>query len=164
MNTFTISRVFDAPADAVFRAWTELDALTRWWGPKGFTMHSCTLDLRPGGMFHYCMRSPGGQEMWGKLVFREIRPTEKLVFVVSFSDKEGGIQRHPMSADWPLEVLSTVTFTEHHGKTTISMTGQALGGSEKEIAAFTSGFDGMRGGWAGSMALLEEYLAGGGAR
>jgi uncharacterized protein YndB with AHSA1/START domain len=164
MNTFTLSRVVDAPADAVFRAWTELDALTSWWGPKGFTMHSCTLDLRPGGMFHYCMRSPAGQEMWGRLVFREIRPSEKLVFVVSFSDKEGGITRAPMSTDWPLEVLSTVEFTEHHGKTTLAMSAEPVGASEKEIAMFTAGFEGMRGGWGGSMAQLEEYLGRGGAR
>ena len=82
-------------------------------GPKGFATTSARNDPRPGGVFHYRMRSPAGQEMWGKWVYREIAPPERLVFVQSFSDEAGNTVRAPFSAEWPLEVLSTVTFAEH---------------------------------------------------
>ena len=101
-----------APRTLVFRAWTEPDRLACWFGPKGFTMLSCTLDLRPGGVFHYGMRSPDGHAMWGRWVFREVVAPERLVFVASFSDEAGGVTRHPFAPDWPQEVLSTVTFAE----------------------------------------------------
>jgi uncharacterized protein YndB with AHSA1/START domain len=162
-NEFVISRVVNAPAALVFKAWTDLESLRKWWGPKGFEMHSCTLDLRPGGVFHYGMTAPGGGEMWGKMTFREIVPPEKLVFVVSFSDKEGNSLRSPMAPGWPLEILSTVTFEEHHGKTTIAMRGVPVNATDEETATFVKGFDSMRMGWGGSFAQLDAFLAGSGA-
>ena len=71
---FFIRRAFDAPRARVWKAWTDAKSLGQWWGPKGFDIASVKLDLRPGGMFHYLLRSPDGQEMWGKLIFREIVP------------------------------------------------------------------------------------------
>src|SRR5262245_13604342 len=129
---FVVSRVFDAPRGLVFKAWTEEERLAQWWGPKGFTMCSCKLDLRPGGVFHYGMRAPNGAEMWGKWVFREVLAPERLVFVSSFSDQEGNTVRAPFSSDWPLGVLSTVTFIEHQGKTTITMRAVSLDATETE--------------------------------
>src|SRR5262249_7142388 len=114
---FILTRVLDAPRELVFKAWTEAERLAHWWGPKGFAVRVCRLDLRPGGVFLYSMRSPDGRDMWGKWVFREIVPPERLVFVVSFSDEEGGVTRHPFAPDWPLEVLSTLTLTEQDGRT-----------------------------------------------
>jgi uncharacterized protein YndB with AHSA1/START domain len=61
-----ITRVLDAPRDLVFKAWTEPERVMRWWGPHGFTTLFCTIDLRPGGVFHHCMRSPEGQDFWSK--------------------------------------------------------------------------------------------------
>ena len=55
---FVITRVFDASRQLIFQAFTEPERLAHWWGPKGFTWVSSKLDLRPGGIFHYCMRSP----------------------------------------------------------------------------------------------------------
>ena len=153
---FVISRVFNAPRRIVFLAWTELDRLKQWWGPKGFEMHSCTLDLKPGGKFYYFMSSPDGQEMWGKLVYREISPPDRLVFVASFSDKDGGFTRHPMSNEWPLEVLSTVTFVEEEGKTTMTMRGVPISATEGEQKTFEAGFEGMQIGWKDSMSRLAE--------
>ena len=83
---FVITRRFDAPRTLVFRAFTEPERLRHWWGPTGFSWVSCTMDLRAGGTFHYCMRSPDGQDMWGKWIYREIVPPERIVFVSSFSD------------------------------------------------------------------------------
>jgi uncharacterized protein YndB with AHSA1/START domain len=64
-----ITRVVDASRELVFRAWTEPERLKHWWGPKGFTWRRFTIDLRPEGIIHYCLRSPEGHEMWGKLIY-----------------------------------------------------------------------------------------------
>jgi uncharacterized protein YndB with AHSA1/START domain len=154
-----ITRVFDAPRELVFKAWTEPDRLARWWGPKGFTMLSCTLDLRTGGVFHYGMRSPDGRDMWGKWVFREVVAPERLVFVFSFSDEKGSVTRHPFAPDWPLEVLSTLTLTDHDGGTTLTMRGAPLNATDSERKAYEAGHESMQKGWTGTLDQLAEYLA-----
>src|SRR5215510_12996881 len=111
-TVFTITRVFDAPRDLVWKAHTELEHLKHWWGPKGFTWAGGRLDLRPNGVFHYGLKSADGGTMWGKLTYREIVAPRRLVLIVSFSDEKEGVTRHPMSAAWPLETLSTSTFAE----------------------------------------------------
>ena len=119
-----ITRVFDAPRDLVFRAWTEPEHLMRWWGPKGFTTPFCTVDLRPGGVFHYCMRSPEGGDVWGRGVYREIVAPERLVYTDAFADEKGNPvepARYGMSAGHPRETRVAVTFTEHHGKTKVTL-------------------------------------------
>jgi uncharacterized protein YndB with AHSA1/START domain len=156
---FVLTRTFDAPRDLVFKAHTEADRLKQWWGPKSFTMISCDVDLRPGGVFHYGMKAPNGSEMWGKWTFREIAAPERLVFVSSFSDKEGGVTPNPFMADWPLEVLSTITFTEQDGKTTLTMRGVPINATETERKNFIAAFDGMTKGWKGTLDELEAYLA-----
>ena len=156
---FTISRVFDAPRALVWKAWTERDRLMQWFGPKGFTMTAATLDLRSGGVFHYCLRSPDGKEMWGKFVYREIVAPERIVLVNSFSDAKGGLTRHPMSPTWPLEMLSTTTFVEHEGKTTLTVLWAPLNPTEEERKTFDAAQDGMRQGWTETMDQLAAYLA-----
>jgi uncharacterized protein YndB with AHSA1/START domain len=156
---FTISRVVDAPRDRVWKAYTEAERLARWWGPKGFEMISCKVDLRPGGLFHYGMRSPEYGDMWGKFVFREIVAPEKLVFVVSFSDENAGVTRHPMSATWPLEVLNIVTFEDAGGQTTITVRGGAINASAEERRTFAENHESMRQGFGGTFDQLDAYLA-----
>lgn len=158
-DEFFASRTFDAPRALVWKAWTEREQLMRWFGPKGFTMPTATLDLRPGGVFHYALRAPDGSDMWGKWIFREIVVPERLVFTVSFSDANGGVTRHPMNAQWPLETLSTTTFDEDDGKTTITVRWSALNATEAERQTFAENFDGMRMGWGGTFDQLGEYLA-----
>jgi uncharacterized protein YndB with AHSA1/START domain len=156
---FLIARYFDAPRTLVFRAWTEPDRLARWFGPKGFTMLSSTIDLRPGGVYHYGMRSPDGQTMWGRWVFREVVAPERLVFVASFSDEAGGVTRHPFAADWPMEVLSTLTLTEYDGRTMLVMRGRPINATAPERKAFEAGHQGMQKGWTGTLDQLAGYLA-----
>lgn len=158
-GAFTVARVFDAPRDVVWKAWTEAEHLERWWGPKGFTVRHCAVDLRPGGVFHYGLQAPGGTTMWGRWVFREIAAPERLVFVASFSDAQGGMTRNPWAADWPAETLSTVAFAERGGRTEVTLTGIALDATEAERAAFAAGFTSMRQGWAGTFDQLGAYLA-----
>ena len=64
-SEFTITRVFDAPRQLVWDAWTQAERLAEWWGPAGFKLKVAKLDLRPGGTFHYSMVAPNGHEMWG---------------------------------------------------------------------------------------------------
>jgi uncharacterized protein YndB with AHSA1/START domain len=154
-----ITRVFDAPRDLVFRAWTEADRLARWFGPKGFTTFSTKVDLRPGGAFHYGMRSPDGREMWGKWTYREVVAPEKLVFTFSFSDEAGGVTRNPFTPVWPLEVLSTLTFAERDGRTMITMRNVPINPTEEERQAFQAGNESMQKGWAGTLDQLGAYLA-----
>jgi len=156
---FTLTRVFDAPRDLVFKAWTETDRLAAWWGPKGFTWVSATLDLRPGGMLHYCMRAPNGQEMWGKFVYREIHAPERIVLVNSFSDALGNTIRAPFNQDWPLQVLTTVTFAEHAGKTTVTLRGRPIEATASQHRAFEAGHDSMQRGFGGTLDQLADYLA-----
>jgi uncharacterized protein YndB with AHSA1/START domain len=158
-KTFTISRVFDAPRELMFRMWTERDHLVHWWGPKGLSMLHCTNDLRPGGVMHYGMGRPGGGEMWGKWVYREIAPPERLSFVVSFSDGQGNTERAPFSSEWPLEVLSTLTFTEVEGdRTLVSMESVPINASEAERAMFRGFTASMQNGWSGTLDQLADYL------
>lgn len=153
-----ITREFNAPRNLVFKAWTQRQHLEKWWGPKGFELFACKLDLRPGGFFHYGMRAPNGMTMWGKWIFREIVEPDRLVFVSVFSDAESRIAPCPFFEVWPRETLSTVTFAEKEGKTTVTMRGVPINANDAEHAAFVSMFDSMNGGWNGTLDQLDAYL------
>jgi uncharacterized protein YndB with AHSA1/START domain len=156
---FVISRTFDAPRDLVWRAFTEGERMMHWWGPKGFTTPYVKVDLRPGGVCHYQLKSPQGQEMWGKFVYREIVAQERLVFIVSFSDEKQMITTHPLNPNWPREILSTVTFAEHNGKTTMTIRWSPHAATDVERKTFEDGRESMRMGWTGTLDQLEAYLS-----
>jgi uncharacterized protein YndB with AHSA1/START domain len=158
MQPFVISRLFDAPRERVWQAWTEPERLKQWWGPKGFKVHTCKVDLRPGGTFLYGMKGPDGSDMWGKFVYREIQAPEKLVFVLSFSDPKGGVTRHPGMEDWPLQTLSAVEFSESGGKTKVTVSWLPHEASEAERKVFDQGRESMKQGWSGTFDQLAAYL------
>jgi uncharacterized protein YndB with AHSA1/START domain len=110
IEPFVISRTFDAPRELVFKAFTDVDRLKHWWGPKGFKVMTSPIDLRPGGIYHYSLQAPDGTAMWGRFAYREIAAPERIVYVSSFSDEKGGLTRHFMHEKWPLELLSTLLF------------------------------------------------------
>ncbi len=153
-----ITRTLNAPRDLVYETFTECKHLMNWWGPKGFTMTHCDIDLRPGGHYHYCLEGPDGSAMWGKAIYQEIERPETLIYTVSFSDKDGGITTHPMAPDWPREMLTVNTFTEHDGKTTLTMRAAPHNATEVELQAFLAGQDGMDAGTNAMLNALEEYL------
>jgi len=159
VEDFVISRAFDAPRELVWKAFTDPEHMKNWWGPKGFTMRFSRMDFRPGGSYHYCMRSPDGHDMWGKFVYREIVAPERIVFINSFSDENGGVTRHPMAPTWPLEMLSTFTFAEQNGKTTLTIRWSPINATEEELKTFDAGRTGMNQGWSGTFEQLENYLA-----
>lgn len=160
LKPFVISRVLDAPRDRVWQAWTEVERMEQWFSPKGFTRIAAKMDLRVGGTYHYGMRAPNGQEMWGRFVFREIKKPERLVWVNSFSDKDGGLTVHPMNPAWPRQMLTTVTLEAQGTKTKLTIEWIPLdGSSESEQKTFDDGRQSMNMGWTGTLENLTAYLA-----
>jgi uncharacterized protein YndB with AHSA1/START domain len=148
-----ITRIFDAPRELLWKAWTDPELVKRWWGPKGFTSPVSKIDLRVGGVYLNCMRSPDGQDYWSTGVYREIVELERIVCTDSFSDAEGNVipaSNYGMSGEWPLELLVTVTFEEYEGKT--KMTLQHVGIPAGENRDLTEA------GWNESFDKLAEYL------
>jgi len=157
---FTIMRVFDAPRDMVWKAFTEPQHMKEWWGPKGSTIVASKMDLRVGGTYHGAMRDPSGHVIWAKFIYREIIAPDRLVWVHSFSDEAGGLTRHPMSPTWPLELLTTLTFEDAPaGKTKLTLRWLPINASEDEHKTFEAAHDGMRQGWGGSFDQLAAYLS-----
>lgn len=142
-----ITRIFDAPRELVFKAWTDPKHLAQWWGPKGFTNPVCELDVRPGGAILIHMTGPDGVVYPMKGVYREIVPPERLVFTDSaFEDEQGNPQ---------LEGLTTVTFVEHEGKTKLTVHAVVVKSTPDVAAAL----EGMEEGWNQSLDKLAEHLA-----
>jgi uncharacterized protein YndB with AHSA1/START domain len=158
LQEFVISRTFDAPRELVWKCFTDPEHMKQWWGPKGVTIVKSDMDLRPGGSYHYGMRTADGQTMWGKMAYREITPPSRIVFVNSFSDEAGGVTRHPMAPTWPLEMLSVFTFEEEGGKTKFSVKWTPLNATEEERATFAAGHASMNQGWGGTLDKLAAYV------
>lgn len=161
MNTrdeFVITRIFDAPRELVWKAWTKPEHLEQWWGPKGFKIQVSKFDLKPGGIFHYCMQATDAPAMWGKFVYREIDAPGRLVFVNSFSDEEGNIIRPPFDQNWPKEILNTLALTEKDGKTKLTLRSWPINATDEERKIFEDNFDSMNQGFGGTFDQLEELL------
>lgn len=155
---FVYSRTFDAPRDLVWKAWSEPERLAQWWGPKGCKLKVGSLDFRPGGIFHYGMEWQTGQIMWGRFVYREMVPPERLVFVNSFSDENKQVTRAPFNENWPREILNVVTFEDIGGKTKITLRGAPIDATDEERKVFEGHFDSMNQGFGGTFDQLAAYL------
>ncbi|MFN8507997.1 MAG: SRPBCC domain-containing protein [Dehalococcoidia bacterium] len=141
-----VTRVFDAPRELVFKAWTEAEALLQWWGPRVFPTRVSTVDLRPGGKWHYCMVGPEGQESWGIAKYREIVPPERLVYTDWFSNKEGEPVGKPMEM--------TVEFTAQ-GRGTLLRSRAVFESKEHRDEVISMG---MEEGLSETLDRLDEYL------
>ena len=157
---FVITRTLNAPRKLVWQAFTEPERLKQWFGPKGFTPNVSKMELRPGGTYHYRLAGPDGSTMWGKWVFREIVPQQRLVLINSFSDENAGVTRHPMAPTWPREMLSIFTFEDAgEGKTKVTINWAPHDATEEEVKTFDAGRPSMTQGWSGTFEQLEAYLA-----
>lgn len=156
---FSITRVFPAPRQLVYQAWTERERLQQWWGPVGMALSVLTLEVQPGGNFHYAMKAPGGFEMWGKFVYRELQPFERMVYVNSFADATGNAIPAPIMPSWPLEALNVLTFTEENGMTTQTLRSTPINASALEKQTFLAGHASMTQGFTSTLNQLEAYLA-----
>src|SRR2546421_8095989 len=137
-----LTRVFDAPRRLVFDAFSKPELLKRWFGPRGWSMTVCEIDLRVGGAFRFLLRSPDGKDMGMRGVYREIVPPERSVHMESFDD-------------YPGESQVTAVFTEDRGKTTLTAT-VLYASREVRDAVIKSG---MEHGAAESYDKLAELLA-----
>lgn len=128
-KTLRIERIFDAPREKVWKAWTEPEHLKNWWGPKDFTAPEIRQDLRTGGKYLYCMHGPAGTEwdkpMWSGGIYKEIVPMEKIVASDHFADEKGNFvspEEFGMPGEWPEEMTVTVTFEDAGpGKTKVTL-------------------------------------------
>lgn len=153
------TRVFDAPRDLVWKMWTDRNHIINWWGPNGFTNTIHEMDVRPGGVWSLVMHGPDGRDYQNRFVYREIVKPERLVFVISFSDENRGVTRHPMAPVWPLVWLPTITFDAKGDQTTVTVHWTPLNATEEERKAFDAGQASMNQGWSGTFEQLEQYLA-----
>ena len=145
-RTVVITRIFDAPRALVFKAWTDPVHVAKWWGPKGFTNPVCEMDVRPGGALRIVMRAPDGAEYPMTGIFREIVPSERLVFTNLAIDQQGKVL---------LEGLTTVTFVDHAGrKTKLTVESRAVA----RVDYATRMLEGMEEGWTQSIDRLGEHV------
>jgi uncharacterized protein YndB with AHSA1/START domain len=101
-----LTRVFKAPRELVYRAFSEPDILKRWFGPRGWSLVTCDIDARVGGGFRFVLRGPDGRNLGMHGTYRELSPPERSVHTEGFDD-------------FPGESLVTSTFTERNGETTL---------------------------------------------
>ncbi|MBY0382432.1 MAG: SRPBCC domain-containing protein [Xanthobacteraceae bacterium] len=158
-EAFVIIRTFDAPRDTVWKAWTDRDQRTQWWQPMGTPLEVKTYEVKPGGVMHYAMDMHDGGKWWGVFAYREVKAPSRLVYVNSCSDENGGITRHTLNAQWPLKVLTTVTFTENGDKTIVRLEGVPLDATDEERSVFENGIETMQKAFDGTFGQLEAYLA-----
>lgn len=153
MEGMTISRIFDAPVEEVWRAWTVPERVMRWWGPKGFTSPVAKIDLREGGKYLLSMRSPDEEMFWSTGVFRKIVPLKQLAYTDSFADEEGNVvpgSYYGMDA-FPDETHITLLFEElGANKTKLTITQDGVPAGEL--------FDASLAGWNESLDKLEQSL------
>jgi uncharacterized protein YndB with AHSA1/START domain len=137
-----LTRVFDAPRNLVFDAFSKPELLKRWFGPRGWSLVVCEVDLKVGGGFRFVLRGPDTREMGMRGVYREIVPPERSVHMESFDD-------------YPGESQVTAVFVEQGGKTTLTAT-VLYPSREVRDAVIKSG---MEHGVAESYDKLAEMLA-----
>jgi uncharacterized protein YndB with AHSA1/START domain len=160
-SAFAITRVFKAPRNRVWKAWSEADQLKHWWGPKGCSIEIPHFEFRLGGFFHYAMKFAGSSTMWGRFNYRQIVAPARIVWLNSFSNEKCGIARAPFSDLCPFEIENSVTLKEHNGSTTVSLRAEPFG----EVAEERKFFDelcssrSLEQGYDGTFEQLADYLA-----
>ncbi|MBK7115576.1 MAG: SRPBCC domain-containing protein [Proteobacteria bacterium] len=141
-NLISITRIYDAPLQAVWEAWTNPEEVAQWWGPRGFTLTNHTHDLRTGGHWHYTMHGPDGTDYENTTQYLEVIPRQRMVY-----DHGGHKDRPPL-------FRVTALFTEREGRTQLDM---SMAFATPEVAAEMRGFIRKAGG-EGTWDRLAEYL------
>jgi uncharacterized protein YndB with AHSA1/START domain len=155
---FTSGRIFDAPIALVWEALSKAEHLGHWWGPKDFTITVISFDFKPEGLFHYAMNLPDGSKIYGRFIYEEMIPTEKIIWRNAFADEKGNVIPAPFSADFPLEVRNTLTLTETNGQTHMHVTTTPIDASAVQKAFFESLTESMNEGYGGTWETLANYL------
>jgi uncharacterized protein YndB with AHSA1/START domain len=141
--TVATTRFYPVARELVFECWTRAEHIAHWFAPKGFSLHSCEADARPGGIFKLCMRAPWGDEYWVRGSYREVVAPERLVIECRAHD-ESGVER--------LEEVIQVTLATRDGGTLLTLNALA-GGSGREAERMLGG---MEQGWSETLDRLGD--------
>jgi uncharacterized protein YndB with AHSA1/START domain len=154
---YILDRIFDAPRELVWRAWTDPELLHRWYGPGAETIiHK--FDLKPGGMWLNEMKW-GDNSNYQKVVFQEVTPPSMLVWHhYSSTDSDWNSTPNPRMADWPRLLLTTVTFEDKGEKTNVRLSQVPIEATDAEIACFAGAMAGMDKGWGSGYAIMDELF------
>ena len=142
-RVLVITRVFDAPRELVFNAWTQSEHMAKWFGPRGFTSKVLKNDPRPGGAYRIYMQGPNNDDHWTQGVYREVVPPERLVMVGSWADANGNPTRP--------ETTVTVLLEDLGGKTKLTL--------HNAVFESVTARDEHNSGWNSALDCLAEYLA-----
>jgi len=137
-----IERIFDAPRELVFKAWTEPERQVQWLGPQGFTGKILQAATKPGDAYRYFMRDPQGGDHWQQGVIQEMAAPALLKFTYEWANERGEATRP--------QTLVTVTFEDVGGKTRLTL--------RQEVFESVTACDDHRGGWNSSLDRLAEYM------
>jgi uncharacterized protein YndB with AHSA1/START domain len=139
-------RIYDAPRELVWAAWTDPKHLAQWWGPIGFTTTTSAFDFRPGGVWRFVMHGPDGRDYQNRVTFEEIVKPERIIY------------RHGGGEDVePVLFTQTVTFEDLDGKTKLTWKGTFPSAQERDRVIKEYGADK---GLVQTMARLADYVAG----
>ena len=153
---YKLDRIFDAPRNMVWRAWTDPDLLQRWYGPNIETIiHE--FDLKPGGAWLNEMKW-GDNSDFSKMIFQEVTQPEKLVWHHCSADSDWNIISSPMMADWPRMLLTTVLFEDMGDKTNVRLSQVPMEATDAEIACFATMMGGMDKGWGSGYTIMDEMF------
>lgn len=156
---FIITREFRAPSTLLWQVQTQAEHMQHWLSPAGFHTIYADMDFRVGGRYHYGIEGPNGMQMWGMQQFLEIVPETKLVHLQSFSNREGGLGRHPMAPDWPAYMHVTSTWADGaNGGTLHTISWLPHESDAAGLATFDGARQGMTAGFAGTFDKLDAYL------
>ena len=155
-GVLVVERVFDAPRELAWKAWSDPQMVRQWWGPKAFTAPAAEMDFRAGGKWLFAMQSPdfnNGEPIWSTGVYREIDPPKRMVWTDSFADENGNVvpaTHYGMTGDFPLEMLVTVELEDiGGGRTKLSVRHEGLPVSDREGAGI---------GWSESLEKMAASL------
>ena len=154
---YILDRVFDAPRELVWRAWTDPELLHQWYGPGVETViHQ--FDLEPGGAWLNEMKF-GEKSDYSRMDFKEVVPLEKIVWHHASTDADWNVAPNPMMPNWPRVLLTTVTFSDEGDKTNVRLSQVPIDASDEELACFAEMMSGMDGGWGKGYAIIDDILA-----
>jgi uncharacterized protein YndB with AHSA1/START domain len=140
-----ISRVFDAPRELVFDAFTDARHISEWWGPRGFTTTTSIKDVRPGGIWRFIMHGPDGTDYTNTIRYTEVVRPERLAYDHGADDIDGD----------PASFQVTVTFVDQGGRTALTMRSRFTSEAEVERNRKFGAVDGGK----QTLERLAEYLA-----
>ncbi|MBB2149325.1 SRPBCC family protein [Pedobacter gandavensis] len=148
-----ITHLFNAPVEMVFRAWTDPNQLVQWYAPDGCSISYKSINIEKNGSFHSCIHDPVHGDCWVKGKYLDIVFPEKLVFSMNLSNEAGDILAATDAGkpgDWPMEILTTVTFSPIGTQTKLSLHQSVPEASAKENGAYQS--------WIKMLAKLSSLL------